>query len=229
MQSNDDALITIYQRNAFYRGKFHFALGMLGLCVIGIITLSVMLVYLIKHPPHPLYFVANPVGQLIADPSVREPNMTTQEVSDWVVEAVQSAYSYSFINYRSDLQNAQKYFTDYGWRNYMRGLTASNNLKAVIERKYIGIARVVDTPKLIGEGTVGGAHAWKFHVPLLVTYWLPPYDDNPNSKFYNPLMLTVLVQRQNLLTSYKGLGILQMIAEIVSTPPPTQNINPAPG
>ena len=137
--------------------------------------------------------------------------------------------SYNFINYRTDLQNAQKYFTDYGWRNYMKGLTASRNLNGVIDRKYIVIARVVDSPKLVGEGTVGGAHAWKFRVPVLVTYWLPPYDENPNSKFFNPLILTVLVQRQNLLTSYKGLGILQLIAEIATQTPQPATGNPAPG
>lgn len=227
MATNENqTLELIYIRNEFYKKKFHFALGILLLCVVGIMSLSGMLVYLIKHPPHALYFVANPVGQLIPDPSVKEANMSQDDIIKWVVEAIQNSYSYSFINYRKDFQSAQKYFTDYGWKNYMKGLSASNNLKGIIDRKWIAISRVVDTPKLVGEGTVGGAHAWKYRFPMLVTFLMPPYDDT--SKTSNVWIVTVLVQRQNLLTSYKGLGIIQTIAEAAPTNMPAPTLNPAP-
>lgn len=221
MQSNNTVLEIIYERNEFYKKKFHFALGLVALCVAGIIFLSSMLIYLIKHPPHPLYFVANPVGQLIADPSVKDPNIPQDQLTNWIIEALQSAYSYSFINYRSDLQNAQKYFTDYGWRNYMKALTVSRSLDGVIARKQILITRVAGPLRLIGEGIVGGAHAWKYNVPMVATYWEPPYDQ---PAFTNALSVNVLVQRQNLLTSYKGLGIVQIIAQIATSMPTNQNL-----
>jgi hypothetical protein len=49
-----------------------------------------------------------------------------------------------------------------------------------------------------------------------LTYWYPPYDDK--SKFYNPLIITLTIQRASLLTSYQGLGIVQMNAEAVTAP-----------
>lgn len=220
----DDALIMVFLRNEFYKRKFYFALVVYLLSLIVIIILAGVLYYLMKHPTRPLYFVTDEVSRLIEDVPKQRPNMSTDEVSDWTVEAIEAAFTYDAINYRRQLQSAQKYFTDYGWRNYMQSLTASSNLVALTERKFIIIAKVVDKPKVTGEGLLGGSYAYKFQMPLLLTYLVPPYDDK--SKFLNPILLSVIVQRQSILTSYRGLGILQMIGNLAVTPPPTTLATP---
>ncbi len=213
--TQQDGLTLILLRNDFYRKKYYLAVGIFLLCFILIGLLSGVLVYLTKHPPKPLYFATDDAGRFLLDIPVQQPNMTNNEVMAWVVEAVQAAYSYDFRNYRAQLQNSQKYFTDYGWRSYMKGLQASNNLLALTNRKQVVIAKVLPTPELIAEGPLGGAHAyaWKYKMQMLVTYLMPPaYDDK--SKILNPLIITVVVQRQNLLSSYKGLGIVQLVGEL---------------
>lgn len=221
-QEQDDALVMIALRNAFYKKKFYWILNIYFLSLIVIAVLIGALIYLVKNPTHPLYFVTDSVGRLIQDTPRNLPNMSTDEVANWAIEGITAAYSYDFVNYRAQLQSAQKYFTEYGWRSYMNGLTKSNNLLALNQRKLIFIAQVVDKPKLLVEGILGGAYAWKFQLPLLVTYLMPPYDEK--SKFQNPLILTVVVQRQSILSSYKGLGIVQSIGNLAMAPP-TQNLN----
>ncbi len=213
----DDALVMVHLRNGFYRGKFRFVLGLYVLTLIANIILFSIVVYLLRHPTEPLFFPADKIGRLIYVPSLQEANMTPQEVSNWVVEAVEAAYSYDFVNYRRQLQSAQKYFTNYGWQKYMKALSASNNFRALTERKFVVIAKVVEPPKLTTQGILAGALAWKFQMPVLVTYLRPPFNDSQNAKFTNPLIVTVIVQRQNILQSYKGLGILQLIANIAVT------------
>lgn len=216
----DDALMMIYLRNQFYKKKYYLAIGvyLLSLIVVGVLVSVV--IYLVKNPTSPLYFITDPVSRLVQDVPVESPNMTTDEVANWTVEAIEAAYSYDFVNYRTQLQSAQRYFTDYGWYTYMNGLKASNNLLALSQRKFVIIAKVVEKPKLIVEGVLAGKYAWKFQLPMLVTYLAPPFDSK--SSFQNPLMLTVVVQRQSILTSYRGLGIVQMIGNLVFTP--TQNL-----
>jgi intracellular multiplication protein IcmL len=214
--SNDEALVLIYSRNEFYKNKYYFALSIYLLSLVVIAILAGMVVYLVKHPTEPLYFPTDDVGRLIREVPVTVPNMSAEDVTAWTVEAVEHAHSYDFMNYRGELQAAQKYFSDYGWQKYMDGLKISNNLVALNQRKMIFIAKVVDKPKLLREGIVAGAYGYKFEIPLLVTYLLPPYDEK--SRFQNPLKVTVIVQRQKILESYKGLGILQMIDEIATTP-----------
>jgi intracellular multiplication protein IcmL len=218
---DDDALLMVSIRNTFYRSKFHVMLAVFMFGLLAILTLSLMLSYIVKHPPRPLYFATDDAGRFIMDIPLQQPNMTTAEVSTWVVNAVQAAYSYDFMNYHSQLQDAQKYFTDYGWRSYMKGLEASNNLLALTTRKQVAIAHVIGQPKLMVEGPLGKAriYGWKFQMQLLATYLMPPkYDDS--TKFSNPLIVTVIVERQNILSSFEGLGIVQMVATLAQSSAP---------
>ena len=215
---DDDALVLVNARNTFYRQKFHIVLGVFVFGLIAIAVLTTMLVYIVKHPPKPLYFATDDAGRFIMDIPVTQPNMTHAEISAWVVKAVQAAYSYDFLNYHAQLQNAQKYFTDYGWRAYMKSLEASNNLIALTSRKQVSTAHVIGEPKLLVEGPIGKAqiYGWKYQMQLLVSYLMPPgYDDK--TKFSNPLIVTVIVERQNILSSYLGVGIVQMVAELAQS------------
>jgi intracellular multiplication protein IcmL len=223
-----DALVLIFSRNAFYKRLHYLVLGALGLCLVVICILISLLMHLFKNPTHPLYFASDNVSRLLQIVPVSNPNMPISEVIIWSIDAVQSAYSYDFINYRSQLQMAQRYFTNYGWTNYMKALRASNNLVGLADRQMVSNAQVIGKPKVLAEGILGGAYAWKLQMPVLVTYSLPPYDEK--SKFSDALVVTVLVQRQAELDGYKGLGVVQMIASLLSSPSDqTQDIgdNPA--
>lgn len=212
-----DPVELVLTRNEFYRRKYYLALGvyLLSLVVVGV--LIGMLVYLIKHPPEPYYFPADSVGRLIKDVPLTEPNMSLDDVTSWTVEAVEAANSYDFLNYRQELQDVQKYFSSYGWYKFIQGLNQTRNLEGLTQRKLIAVAKVTEPPKLIGMGVLkNGVYGYKFEMFVLVTYLRPPYD--ANSGFQNPLKLSVVVERQNLLQSYKGLGIMQMISVLVTNP-----------
>lgn len=216
--ADDDALYMIVLRNEFYKKKYHSALGIFFLSLFAILVLVGMLVYLIKHPAHPIYFVGDTAGRFVQNIPLSDANMPVADVTAWAVEAVEAAYTYDFVNYRSQLQNSQKYFTEYGWRNFMKGLQASNNLEALTQRKLVATAKVIAPPKLIKEGLVGQnkVHTWLFEMPVIVSYLPPPYDGK--GKFDNPLIISVRVGRQDELSSYKGLGIDQLIGSIAQEP-----------
>ncbi len=188
-----------------------------AICLVFVAILVWMLTYVINNPTKPLYFATDNVGRLIQTVPVSQPNMTTADVMNWTIQAVQNAYSYDYVNYQQELQDAQKYFTNYGWTSYMSALSASNNLNALKQRKMIINARVVGQPKILAQGILSGAYAWKFQMPMLVTYNVPPYDNQ--SQFSNPLEVTVIVQRQEILKGYNGLGILQMIGKFGAQTP----------
>lgn len=227
-EANEDAIVLIYTRNEFYKNKFHWVLGVCGLGLLVIAALSGMLYYLIKHPLQPLYFVTDNAGRLLQDVPITQPNMPTEEVAQWAVDAVVAANTYDYVNYHAQLQSAQKYFTDYGWRSYMKGLQDSNNLVALTSRKLIFLAKVSGPTKVVAEGPLGKAavYAWKFEIPVIITYLLPPYDGvSQKSKFDNAYVFTVLVARQSMLSSYKGLGIMQIIGTAATSAPSQQMLS----
>ena len=224
-----DALVLIFARNAFYKRLYFYALTIFSLMLIIMGILIWIITFLLQNPTPPLYFATDSVGRLIQFVPLSQPNMTMDEVIAWTKSAMEEAYSYDYVNYRAQLQSAQKYFTQYGWTRYMDALTASDNLLAVSQRKMIANATVVEQPQLIKTGILDGAYAWQFKMPILITYLLPPYDDKPESKYSNPLIISVIVQRQSVLQSYKGLGIVQIVGSMstISSQPQQLTNEPA--
>lgn len=208
----------VFERNQFYRRQYLLALGAFVLSLLVLIVLSWVLLYVIRNPTAPLFFATDNVGRLIKVVPVTQANMSTEEASAWAVRAVEKTYSYDYVNYRKQMQSAQKYFTTYGWTKYMSALKASNNLVALKNREMVIEAKVVDTPKVIAQGLLGGSYAWKFEMLVLVTNWIPPYDKQ--STFTNALNVTVIVQRMPILQSSDGVGIVQLIASMATGPGP---------
>jgi intracellular multiplication protein IcmL len=207
--NGNDALILIFSRNAFYKRLHFLALFAFLLSLFVIVFLILTFHYLYRNPTRPIYFATDNVGRLIYIVPVNTPNMSPAEVTAWTIEAVVAANSYDFINYRAQLQGAQKYFTEYGWNKYMQALRASNNLLGVINYKEIVTAEVVDQPKIVKQGILAGAYAWQYQMPLLITHSRPPYDGTDS--YNNSYLVTVLVQRQPILQGNKGLGVVQLV------------------
>jgi len=211
IEQETDALVLIALRNTCYQARMHFVLFLWILSMFGIFILAGIAIYLIKHPTQPFFFPADNAGRLMQEVPLNQSLLSDQAVGNWAVKAVEAAYSFDFIRYHSELQTAEQYFTENGWRDYMDGLTASNNLLGLTERKMIITARVIDAPTLIKKGfNKFGVLAWRFEMHVLMTTYQPPYDEH--SKSQNPWVVTVVVVRQDLLQNGDGLGVVQMNA-----------------
>jgi intracellular multiplication protein IcmL len=128
------------------------------------------------------------------------------------------------VNYRVQLQDLSRYFNEQGWNTFKRALDIEGTVLAVTGRKWIMTARVSGEATVTEQGLLNGRYAWKLVVPLLVTTWSPPYD--AQSKGLTPLKVTVLVQRQPLLQSDAGLGIVQYYSyNAASAPSNDEEIN----
>ena len=207
-----NALKMIFTRNAFYRDKYQLVLGVFFLTLIVLSVLVGIIVYLYRHPTEPIFFPADGLGRLIQEVPLQEANMATPDAMAWVVEAVQATMSHDFINFRGQMQNSQKYFTEVGWRDYLTGLKKSNNLIALTTRKFVVAAKVVGAPEIVKQGIIGGALGWRMKMHVLVTYMYPPFDDV--SSFQNAETVEIILQRQKVLQSYKGLGIIEWIESL---------------
>src|SRR5262245_11114745 len=105
----NDALVMVFSRNSFYKRLHFLALAALTFSLLVVLVLLLTLIYLLRNPSHSLYFAADDVGRLIQVVPVKQANMSPEEVIAWTIEAVQAAYSYDYINYRRQLQSAEKY------------------------------------------------------------------------------------------------------------------------
>lgn len=201
------AIEAVIARNRFYKGNYHLVMIALIFSVAIFFALISIIVYMINHPPAPRYFASTNDGRIMQVVPLDQPNLTQSQLLQWGNTAAIAAYTYSFSNWRKQLQGLSDYFTPEGWQRFIGALESSNNLDAVKSKKLIVSANTTGPAELIREGLFEGRYTWKVQVPLLVTY------QGANNQFtQQSLMITMVITRLPTLTSTRGVGVMQLIA-----------------
>lgn len=203
------AIEAVIARNKFYKDSYRLVTIALMACVLILFMLIGTIIYLINHPPAPRYFATTNDGRIMQIVPLEQPNLTQSQLLQWANTAAIAAYTYSFSNWRKQLQALSDYFTPEGWQQFITALNASNNLDAVRSKKLIVSAETTGPAVLVKEGLFHDRYTWKVQVPLLVTY----QGGSGDSQFtQQSLLITMVITRLPTLTSMRGVGVIQLIA-----------------
>lgn len=198
----------IISRNKFYQDSVH-RLFIIFLCSFILNLIGIYYIYYIyTHPPAPVYFPTSSNGRITPLIPLDQPNMSDQEIKQWANLAIIAAWSYNYVNYRSELEAASEFFTGDGWNTFIGALKSSNNLQAIIDNKFVVSAMATEAPVIKEKGIVNGLYSWRVTMPIVVTY--------QSTALYSQtsLEIDILISRQSTLNTPKGIGI----AQFVSTP-----------
>lgn len=201
----EDALIAVTMRNNFYRDGQRKMMVILLLSILGNFVLASMLAYLITHPPEPKYFATSINGRITPLFALNEPNQSDSAVLQWANQAAIAAFTYNFVNYRSELQASSGFFTADGWDQFLNALQQSNNLDAVKAKKLIVSAVATRAPVILQKGVLNGRFAWRVQMPLLITY------QSASEFSQQSNVVTMLISRVSTLNSPRGIGIAQFV------------------
>lgn len=201
----EDALTAVTLRNTFYRdGQRKVILVLLLSIIVNFLMIS-LLIYLVTHPPIPKYFATTIKGRITPMFAMDEPNQSDSAVLQWTNQAAIAAFTYNFVNYRTELQASSDFFTSSGWTQFLKALEDSNNLDAVKAKKLIVSAVATSAPIILQKGLLNGRYSWRIQMPLLVTY-------QSASEFSQQRnVVTILVTRISTLNSPRGIGIAQFV------------------
>jgi intracellular multiplication protein IcmL len=202
----DDALQIVNLRNSFYRDGQHKLFIVVLLSILANSILAIILIYIVTHPPAPKYFATSVNGRITPLTPLNAPNQSDAAVLQWSTQAAIAAFTYNFVNYRSELQSASGYFTADGWDQFLTALKNSNNLEAVKAKKLVVSAVASSAPVFLQKGILNGRYAWRIQMPILVTYQSASEFSQQN------LTVTMLVTRIDPLNSPRGIGIAQFIS-----------------
>lgn len=114
------------------------------------------------------YVYADARGNISTLTAVNLPNMSDSEISVWVSDAVSSALSFDFVQYKKEIQDSQQYFTPIGFQNFQKMLKTSNLLDEIINQHLIMKATALKAPSLVSSGNEGGVFVWRFNIPMLI-------------------------------------------------------------
>ena len=174
---------------------------------VALIIALIACVALALRKPDIRYFATSTSGTIMPLNALDDPVMSVNQVLTWSTNAITKAYTFSFANYRQELQSSRDLFTKEGWDGFQNALQESGNLRAVVDSKFVTTAAPRGAPVVIGEGYVSGRYAWKIEVPILVTY------QSANKRQTQDLLVQALIVRRSELEHPQGIGIAQLIAQ----------------
>lgn len=202
---SEDALTVVVSRNSFYRDGQHKLVAILLLSMAANLMLVLAIGYIFFNPPSPVYFATSINGRITPLFPLDEPNQSDSAVLQWANQAATAAFTYNFVNYRTELQASSGFFTAEGWNQFLNALKDSNNLDAVKAKKLIVSAVATRAPVILQKGLLNGSYSWRVQMPILVTYQSASEFSQQNN------VVTMLITRVSTLNSPRGIGIAQFV------------------
>ena len=202
----EDVLAKVAMRNSFYRDGQRKLMFVLLVSILGNIVLCATLAYMLSHPPEPKYFATSINGRITPLVALNMPNQADSAILQWSNQAAIAAFTYNFVNYRTELVAASGFFTAEGWEQFVNALGSSNNLDAIKAKKLVVSAVATSSPVILQKGVLNGRYSWRIQMPILVTYQSASEFSQQN------LNVTMLVTRVDTLNSPRGIGIAQFIS-----------------
>lgn len=191
--------------NNFYRDGFRKVLFSFGLVTIAFVLVVAAVLYLYFSKPPPVYFATDNQWRTVAAIPVTEGNYPTDpDLKQWVSNALQSIFRYSFINYDNTLRSHRTYFTDNGWQVF-QGLVNRFAAKTMVESTKTFVTGGPDAaPTITRFGLIPEQkrYGWWIQVPVSLSYTTPGRDSYTQS-----LTLNVLVVRIPTLDNLYGVAI----------------------
>ncbi len=194
-------------RNEFYRDGYRLALRVAivqALVIFGLIGAMYFVIY--AHQPENRYFATTEDGRLIPMVPLNQPNLSTPALLSWAAQSVSETMSFSFSNYRRNLQESSRHFTRAGWESFSTALQQARIIESVESLTQEVSAVPAGAPILTSEGIVKGQYQWIVQIPILLTY------TSGAKKRNESWLVTLVIVRVPRLESPNGVGIAQWIA-----------------
>lgn len=190
--------------NRFYRN--HYSHVLMGLMILFFLTLSSTsyLIYQYLNRPLPIFYAKDPAGQTILLTPYTDPNLLAPTIITWASKAATTAYTFDFVNYKTQIAAAKPYFTDNGWHDYLQSV---NKLIQTIVQNQLFVSSVVSgTPVIANEGNLPQqGYTWRLQIPFLVTY------QSANAVTQKKYLVLLTIVRVPTGENVKGIGVNQFV------------------
>lgn len=196
--------IKIVERHAYLSDQTpKVALILMLILGLVVIFLGTILFFRGSVAPLPTYFRATSQGALIPETPLDKPGISTNELLNWVTEAMMVSNTFNFVNFDRVLDTASHYYTPEGFDSYKTALNNINIPDVVINNKYVLRAIATDAPQLLLEKPFAGRYMWKIKVPMQFRY------QNVRMDFQTLMDITLIVMRVPTTQSPNGVLILK--------------------
>jgi len=163
-----------------------------------------------RIPPRPTFAIKAEKGLITTDKQIQNintlpvPHQSLNNVSGWLLSALNTIYGVGFDNIDDKMSQAEYYFTGNGYSSYVKAM--NSGFKDDILNKKLKITLLaVQNPVLINGGVAGDIEFWRLRVPVLISY-LGGKEIVTSQK-----MVEALIIRVPAYQNEKGLAISEFI------------------
>lgn len=194
-------------RTDFYRDGF----GKLLLAILMVLTALVLLclisAYLFLSKPEPVVFAVDNDWRVLPPVPVDVAYIKDPDLIQWVSQVLPQVLTYDFLNYKSELQDNQQYFSENGWKKFLDQLDIYANYNSMQTTKMFVNANAGGAPIVINRGVLEGRYAWWVQMPVKLSY------SSPAGVSSKALVFQVLVVRIPTLNNLDGITIDNVIVK----------------
>jgi intracellular multiplication protein IcmL len=160
---------TMLRRKGFHYSYYQAFVYALILTLFLLLGMVVLILYQLFHRPLPVFEAINTKQERMVLASFNEPNYLPGTLIRWASKAAVASYTFDFVNYNKQINNAAPFYTDAGWLDYKNSLA---RLISSITQKQLFVNSVVSGPPVIAlQGLMAGkGYVWRIQLPFLVTY-----------------------------------------------------------
>lgn len=178
----------------------------MGVCLAGSIALNGYLGYKVANV-QPEYFASTGNVRIIPLIPLSQPVMSVADVIDFAQKATRRSMTMDFLNYREQLENSRRYFTDAGFQSFLNSLSSSGILDTIRNSRY-NMNATTETGVLAQQGVVDGRRVYVVNFPLTVKL-AGQTSERADQKF----LATVRVERISTAIDAQGIAITQVVTE----------------
>ncbi len=115
------------------------------------------------------YFAAACSGKLDSV-SLTQPLLTEAVLLQWATKAAIASNSYNYVNYREAFEGIRIYYTEIGYKKFLKELSESDNVRAVAHKKFIVSSALRGDAIITKKGVSNNIFIWDVQLPLEITF-----------------------------------------------------------
>jgi intracellular multiplication protein IcmL len=201
-----DAIVTVLNRNAFYRDGYRLLLRLSIIQGIVIVVLAVGIISLFLSIENKrVYFATTSDGRIINIVPLNDPYRTSAEVVEFAARTAHNVMSFDYRDYRDNLQRASSDFTTTGWDSFSKALRDSHIIDSVTAHKLVISMKIEGAPEIKQASVKNGIYTWYLQMPVTIEF------DGEQAPEAIRTVLLLQVVRVSTLQNPEGISIEQWV------------------
>lgn len=174
-----------------------------GIALIISLGLNGYLAWKVANPPTKYFTTEN--GRVTPVVPMDKPGFGLNDISGFGADTIRESFTLNFVQYRNQMTALSQRYSEVGFQDYYKALTASNILESV-QKQRMNLSVDVGPGVLRSRGILGGIYTWEIQYPVTLKL-----DGQQSSSPPQRFIFTQRIQRADVREKPHGLEVTQII------------------